>query len=117
MSEKKKTATPAAQWKKAEPELVELPSGNSAFLKRPNMYVLMKTGQIPEVVMRMMDGDENLTLIEKQFAMEWQVAIAFKEPRISVEGVLEGELNIDDIDDKDKNAVMTFLAVEETKAE
>jgi len=108
-TEPKSKATPATGWKRAEPEAVKLPSGNTAMLRRPNMYVLIKTGQVPDEMMRMLEGDDTLSFEEKQRAIEWQVSVAFVEPEV-VMGEAEGEkLSIDDIEDRDKSAVLEYV--------
>jgi hypothetical protein len=102
-------ATPVDAWKRAEPESVTLPSGNTAKLNRPNMYVLIKTGQVPSEMMRLLEGDEDMTFIERQSAIEWQVAVAFVEPEVVLGDREEGKLHIDDIEDRDKSYVIEFI--------
>jgi hypothetical protein len=102
-------ATPVTAWKKPEPESVTLPSGNVAKLTRPNMYVLIKTGQVPKEMMRLLEGDEEMTFIERQAALEWQVAIAFIEPEVVLGDPEDGKLHIDDLEDRDKQAVIEFI--------
>jgi hypothetical protein len=105
----KSKATPASMWRKTEPEAVKLPSGNTAMLERPNMYVRIKTGSVPKVMMRMLEGDETLSFEEKQEAIEWQCSIAFAEPKVVVGEPGEGELSIDEIEDRDKSFVLEWV--------
>jgi hypothetical protein len=107
--ESKSKATAAASWKRAQPEEIKLPSGNTAALIRPNMYVLIKTGQVPDEMMRMLEGDDTLDFKEKQSAIEWQVSVAFAEPKVVLGEAQDGELSIDDVEDRDKSAVLEFI--------
>jgi len=105
----KSKATPANGWKRAEAEAVKLPSGNTAMLRRPNMYVLIKTGQVPSEMMRMLEGDDDMTFEEKQRAIEWQVTVAFAEPEVVMGEATGEQLSIDDIEDRDKSAVLEYI--------
>ena len=111
MTEAKKAlkVTPAASWKKAQEEIVELPSGNVVKLIRHNMYVMRKTGQVPDFARQVMDDADNATGDQKQDTVEWRVALAFVEPKVVTGKPKEGELSIDDIEDRDKAMVVSFL--------
>jgi hypothetical protein len=97
-------------WKKSEPESIKLPSGNVAMLQRVNMYVLTKTGQLPSEMMRMLEGDEDMTFEERQRAVEFQVASAFVEPKVVVGEAGEGEISIDEVEDRDKSEVLNWVS-------
>lgn len=109
MAKSLKVATPVGDWKKAEPESVVLPSGNIAKLSRPNMYVLIKTGRVPSEMMGLLEGDEDMSFLDRQSAIEWQVAQAFVEPEVVLGEREEGKLHIDDIEDRDKSFVIEFI--------
>ena len=105
-----KPATLASMWKKSEPESIKLPSGNVAILQRVNMYTAVKTGQVPSEMIRMLEGDDEMTFEERQRSVEWQCASVFVEPKVVVGEAGEGELSIDDIEDRDKSEVLNWIS-------
>jgi hypothetical protein len=111
MTEKKKTtATPVSSWKKIDPTLHELPSKNSAMLKKPNIYMLTKQGLVPPAVMKELSGESDGEFIDKQNAMEWLISVTFTDPIVSLVPE-EGKLCIDDVEDEDKQYVAEFLGL------
>jgi hypothetical protein len=101
--------TAASAWKKIEPTAVKLPSGNTALLKKPNMYVLMKSGQIPDSIKKTLENGEDATFAEKQELIEYQISLTFINPEVTVDDKKEGVLHIDEIEDEDKTAVIEFI--------
>jgi len=108
---RKSKVTPAKDWKSAQEEVIELPSGNVARVMRHNMYVLRKTGQVPEFVRKVMDDAEEASVEQRQAAIEWRLAFAFIEPKVVTGEPKEGELSIDDISDPDKAKMVEYLGV------
>jgi hypothetical protein len=108
--------TAASDWKReaTEPELVILPSGNTALLKRPSMLAMMKQGEIPNPLMEaavdLLDGQApkdfgGLVELLEHIAIE-----AFVEPRISRNGSpQDGEIALSDLSDADKLFVSGWM--------
>jgi len=107
MTERKRP-TAAADWKQPQPQLVTLPSGNSALLRKPPLFLLLKTGRMPESVRAVLEKNLHLeipTTDEMLLATEWLVSESFVEPRVTLQPQ-DGAVCIDDLDDDDKQAVI-----------
>lgn len=107
-------ATPASAWKRDEPELHTLPSGNAAVLERPSLMEAMRREEIPEPLIEaavaMMEGRGSPDYARTADLVAFMVASAFVEPRVRYEGELEeGEVSIEDIDDADRTYVIAWL--------
>ncbi|MGH8984063.1 MAG: hypothetical protein ACRDY6_09350 [Acidimicrobiia bacterium] len=104
-------ATTAADWKRDEPKLETLPSGNQAVLCRPQILTMVKRGDIPNplagAALRLadgaLDGGDVASHVE---VVDLLVAASFVEPTVSVEEPTNGELWVQDIDDYDKAYVL-----------
>ncbi len=110
-------ATSAASWKRDEPELHTLPSGNVALLQKPNTTEMMKRGEIPNPLIGVavaaatgqgLAADADYAEVAK--FMDFMVAAAFVEPLISIEDEPgEGELHISALSDSDRNYVLIWV--------
>lgn len=109
--------TSATSWKRDEAELHTLPGGNVALLLRPNTTEMMKRGEIPNpligVAIAAATGrglSEDADYAEVARFMDFMVAAAFVEPRISIEDeVAEGELHISALSDAERNYVLIWV--------
>jgi hypothetical protein len=111
MSKTKDGPTAAADWRATKPITLDLPSGNVATVKKPSLFLAIKTGRLPENVRAMMEKslhNEPAALDEVVAATEWLVAESFVEPQVSLVP-REGAVCIADIDDDDKQAVVRTL--------
>jgi hypothetical protein len=109
-------ATPASSWKRDEPELHNLPSGNAAMLMRPRTAEMIKRGEIPNPILGIAIAaasgsalPEDVDYVEVQKFTDFMVASAFVEPRVSLEeDPPEGELPISALSDADRNYVLIW---------
>lgn len=106
--------TPASAWRKLEPSLHTLPSGNAAVLERPSLMEAMRRGEIPEhlieAAVAMMEGRASPNYAATADLVAFMVAAAFVEPRVRYEGELEdGEVAIEEIDDADRTYIIGWL--------
>jgi hypothetical protein len=107
----KKPSTPA-NWPRG-PQEYELPSGALVKALRANLFVWVKTGQLPDDILsalRRATDNGDVTLEERTAAVEWQIAKCIVDPPVSLMPK-EGCLCIDDIDDVDKNFLTTMLGI------
>jgi hypothetical protein len=107
-------ATPASAWKRAEPELHTLPSGNVAVLERPSLMNLMSAGEVPkamvDVAMQAVQGELPDEPAQLAGFLNLMVSAAFVEPRVVCDGEpAEGELHVSALSDADRNYVLRFL--------
>jgi hypothetical protein len=106
-------ATTADAWKRDEEELVELPSGNTARLKRPQLSVMIRRGEIPNPLLEAAASmavdvlPENLA--EAVELTDVLVASAFVEPKIALVDAGPDELPIEALSDPDKGFVAHWI--------
>lgn len=107
------TATSAEAWKVEEAELVALPSGNVAKLKRPQLSGMIRRGEIPNPLLEAAGAYEAGQLPENmEQAVQLTdilVAATFVEPTVAVEGHSDGDLSIDSLSDADKGFVAAWV--------
>lgn len=107
--------TPVSAWR-TNTTLLELPSGNTARLRRPQLFSWLAEGEIPNplraAVVEIAGEDtagEVVTPEERARALFWIVARCFVEPTVVADGDPgPGELHIRDIDDADKFAIVDW---------
>lgn len=111
-------ATTASGWfRPPATEVMELPSGNVARLRRPSVLAMMKTGQIPnpliEAAAAVASGTASPDYQRTAELIDFLTAAAFVEPRVVLEGpTVDGELHIDEISDADKKFVVAWAQSE-----
>jgi hypothetical protein len=112
--------TAASAWKTQEGELVMLPSGNVARLRRPSIMKMIRSGEMPNPLLSAaigaMTGAQPLNADEiKQRAefMTYLVVTAFVEPTVSRDDPPpEGALSLDALSDADQMFVTTWIGQE-----
>ena len=114
------TPTPAREWPEKAPGIVvELPSGGVARLRRPPIQYYIATGHVPPKLWKKVqkEGGEvfadplnNFTVDELALFVDWMVAAAFVEPKVSMTRKA-GEQYIGDLDELDKEEVMSLLGL------
>ena len=114
LTEEVLTPTSAAEWPKAsEPEPVTLPSGAVVVLRNPNVYVLMRSGEVPPKVTKLglkygpgelPEGEDMLTVLD------WMVSVSFVDPPCSFTR-RKGCLWIGNVSDDDKAFVIEHLGL------
>lgn len=109
--EKELELSPQSDWGPLEkPELVELPGGRVAKLKRPSMFQLIKTGRVPnpllQKVLRKTEKEGELEADSALFEfMEEFAAACFVEPIVWVKQPIKGGIPITNLSD----AEITFV--------
>lgn len=117
--------TSASSWKKSRPE-IELPSGNTAQLRRVGIDVFLKTGRVPNTLLPMMRGalagkaidlasvDITEQMVTDIMSLQDMIAVeAFIDPKVlplPKEGAERDEdaLYVDDIDFEDKQFILQW---------
>ena len=131
MSDVKQFApTPAGEWSDPNPpQDVELPSGRYARIKKPNLYILGRTGQVPAPVEKAQkrraeakpapmtpDAVELMQRIEAraedvEVYVNWVMTRAFLEPRVSADGAGD-TVPVSALTADDKTFVIETLGIE-----
>ena len=102
---KELTLSPQSDWGPLEKtELVKLPSGRVARLKRPSMFHLIKTGRVPNpLLQKVLKKTEERGELEADAAlfefMEEFAAACFVEPIVWVKQPIKGGIPITNLDD------------------
>jgi len=108
----KRAATKPADWPRGPVE-IGLPSGAFVRAYRPNLFTWQKTGQIPDEVWACIVAsarDEEIELADKVAAINWIICKCVAEPEITIVP-REGCLCVDEIDDLDREYLMTMLGI------
>jgi hypothetical protein len=127
MTEDAFTPTPASAWVDPNPPReVELPSGNKAVVKKPNLYILGRTGQVPQKVAKAAartkktDGITSGSLDVRAIAariddielyVDWALTRAFISPRVTLDAE-EGAVPVAALTADDKAFVLEVLEIE-----
>ena len=102
MPEKPTKPTKPGEWGKED--VLELPSGNVVRVRRPLLYVWMKTGQLSKETAetyRKSANDEKPTLDERWDAMNEVLCKCVVEPEWTL-APRDGSLHIDEVCDSDR---------------
>jgi hypothetical protein len=106
------TPTPASEWKVEEEEAVTLPSGNVATLKRPQLSVLVRHGEVPEELLQaagaLASGEAPDDLATAVQLTDLLISFAFVDPKVAFEGD-GGGLSIEALADQDKIFVAAWI--------
>jgi hypothetical protein len=120
------TPTPAALWVDPNPAReVELPSGNKAVVKKPNLYILGRTGQVPADVKKaagrvqkarathvtVSAAEAAEALADFEVYVDWIVTRCFIAPRVTLDGSGES-LALSAVSSDDKRYVVSELGIE-----
>lgn len=112
MPETDLTPTSAKAWQREEPEPHRLPSGNVAVLVRPQIFTMLRHGQIPNPLMSaaldVIEGNAAANIDETLDLCLILVSAAFADPAVTLEGATNGALSIDDVSDADKRYVLDW---------
>jgi hypothetical protein len=117
--------TPAAEWVDPHPaQEVTLPSGNRARIKKPNLYILGRTGQVPAKVVKAQERraakqpEKEMTVAEisertedVELFVDWVLTRCFLEPRLAA-GSENGHLSVAMLTADDKAFVIATLEIE-----
>lgn len=109
--------TKASAWfRPPASELVELPSGNTARLRKPSLLTMMRQGQIPNhlsmAAVTAATGEASPDYARTAELIEFMVIAAFVEPEVVADSPGEGQLSIDQVSDQDKTFVMGWVQSE-----
>ena len=107
-------ATGASAWKRDEPEMHTLPSGNVAYLERPSIMEQLRKGEIPNpllsAALEVAQGEPLTDYQEAAEFLAFMVASAFVEPKVTLEdSPANGELPIKKISDEDRRYVLAWV--------
>lgn len=112
-AKQKFTPTSTGKWPSGPVEL-DLPSGAKVRARKPNIFVWLKTGQIPDDILATIvataKGEEDVSLLDRQTAVAWMIAKCMVEPEISLVP-RENCTCVDEIDDLDKEYLMLSLGI------
>jgi hypothetical protein len=107
------TPTPASEWKVEEEEAVTLPSGNVATLKRPQLSVLIRHGEVPETLLQaagaLASGEAPDDLATAVQLTDLLISFAFVNPKIALDDAGDGDLSIEALADQDKVFVAAWI--------
>ena len=115
--------TPVAEWVDPHPaQDVTLPSGNRARIKKPNLYILGRTGQVPAKVVKAQERSakpaKELTVAEiaersedVELFVDWVLTRCFIEPRVALVAQ-NGDLPLSMLTADDKAFVIKTLDIE-----
>jgi hypothetical protein len=114
--------TPASDIRKLakarqEGELVKLPSGFVARLRRPNLVPLLREQKIPVDLLEVIEKQANGQFSAKNYdeltksldAVDIILMQAFVEPKLVKTEPQEGEIHVDDLTDEDRGAAVTYI--------
>ena len=109
-----KAPTSASEWRRDEPELHTLPSGNTALLTRPRTLDMIRKGEIPnpllEVAIDAASGGRPADPAAAIDFLDFMVSRAFLEPKVALDDEAgPGELSVEDLSDADKNYVLIWV--------
>lgn len=117
--------TPATEWVDPQPaKQVTLPSGNSAIIKKPNFYVLARTGQVPPRAKKATAHSQAAAkktdptpeqimdrLDDIELYVDWALVKAFIEPRVTFTQEA-GAVPVSALTAEDKAFVVETLGIE-----
>jgi hypothetical protein len=124
---KKQTITPASAWKaRATGEIVELPSGATVRIRRPSLFALARTGNIPNplaaaVIRYLAVTDETEIVTPDQQARSYQenatvyasiAAVSLTEPRVILDRIPDydgGEIAPEDLSTVDLIYIYNYV--------
>lgn len=112
--------TKASEYPVIRDQDIEMPSGAKVRVRKPSVWALLRTGQVPEAVRELLTQSDlaqageadPLTETETMTILNFLVAASFVEPKVST-ARKKGCVYIDDIPDDDRFAVVKALGLKE----